>query len=78
MFVERYDQLHAITQAVIKELAPDGVEVLFPFILAGGGPLDLGLDRVAAPPPETASPHDRDHLVLVHLAAIESHLYRRG
>ena len=51
MFVERYDQLHAITQAVIKELAPDGVEVLFPFILAGGGPLDLGLDRVAAPPP---------------------------
>ena len=49
-----------------------------PFILAGGGSLGLGLDRVAALLPETASSQDRDHLVLVHLAAIESHLYRNG
>ena len=88
VFVERYNRLHEITQTVIQELVPNGVEVLFRFILAGGGPsrvnasalssmpLSLGLDRVTALLPETASPHDRDHLVLVHLAAIESHLYR--
>ena len=78
MFVERYNRLNEITHAVIEKLIPDGVEVLIPFIYAGGGLLNLGLDRVAALLPETASPHDRDHLVMVHLAAIESHLYRYG
>ncbi len=77
-FVERYNRLHDIAQTVIEELIPNGVEVLLPFIRAGGGSLDLGLDRVAALLPETASPHDRDHLVRVYLAAIESHLYRHG
>lgn len=77
-FVERYDRLHEITQAVVETLIPDGVEVLLQFIRAGGGFLGLGLHRVAALLPETASRHDRDHLVLVHLAAIESHLYRHG
>ncbi len=38
----------------------------------------MGLDRVAALLPETATPHARDHLILVHLAAVESHLYRHG
>ena len=78
MFVERYNRLHGITQAVIEALVPGGVEALIPFIRAGGGLLDLGLGRVAALLPETASPQDRDHLVMVHLAAVESHLYRHG
>jgi len=78
VFVERYNRLHEITQTVIKKLTPDGAEVLIPFIQAGGGLLDLGLDRVAALLPETDSPHRRDHLVMVHLAAIESHMYRHG
>ena len=78
MFVERYNRLHEIAQTVVEELIPNGVETLFPFRLAGGGSLNLGLDRVVALLPETASPHDRDHLVLVHLAALESHLYRHG
>ena len=78
MFVERYSQLHAITQKIISDLISNGVEVLIPFIYAGGGRLDLGLDRVAALLPETATPRARDHLIMVHLAAIESHLYRNG
>ena len=78
MFVERYNRLFEITQTVIEKLTPNGVEILFSFIQDGGGLLDLGLDRVAALLPETASRHDRDHLVIVHLAAIESHLYRHG
>ena len=78
VFVERHERLQEIARSVIRELIPDGVEALFPFKLAGGGSLDLGLDRVASLLPETASPHDRDHLVLVHLAVIESHLYRNG
>lgn len=78
MFVERYNRLHEITHAVIEKLIPDGVEVLIPFIYSGGGVLNLELDKVVALLPETASPHDRDHLVSVHLAAIESHLYRHG
>ena len=77
-FVERYNRLYEVTQTVIEKLTPNGVEVLFPFIEAGGGVLDLGLDRVTALLPETATPLERDHLVLVHLAAIESHLYRHG
>ena len=78
VFVERYERLHEIARNVIGKLIPDGVEVVFPFMLAGGGSLDLGLDRVVALLPGTASPHDRDHLVMVHLSAIESHLYRNG
>ena len=78
VFVDRYERLHEIARNVIGKLIPDGVEAVFPFLLAGGGSLDLGLDRVAALLPGTASPHDRDHLVLVHLAAVESHLYRNG
>lgn len=77
-FVERYNRLNEITQTVIKELTLNEVEVLLPFLQGEGGFLGLGLDRVAALLPETASPHDRDHLVLVHLAAVESHLYRHG
>lgn len=78
LFVKRYNRLFGITQTVIKYLTPNGTEMLLPFVQAGGGLLALGLDRVAALLPETATPHDRDHLVLVHLAAIESHLYRHG
>ena len=78
LFVERYNRLFEITQSVIKDLTPNDTEMLLPFVLAGGGLLDLGLGSVAALLPETATPHDRDHLVLVHLAAIESHLYRHG
>ena len=78
LFVERYSRLFEITQTVIKSLTPNDTEMLLPFVQAGGGLLDLGLDRVAALLPETATSHDRDHLILVHLAAIESHLYRHG
>ena len=37
-----------------------------------------GFGAVVALLPEAASPAERDHLVLVHLAAIESHMYRHG
>ena len=76
--VVRYNRLHEITCAVIEALAPNGLEILLPFVDAGGGKLDLGLERVVALLPEAASPAERDHLVLVHLAAIESHMYRHG
>lgn len=75
--VVRYNRLHEITCAVIEALAPNGLEML-PFVDAGGGKLDLGLERVVALLPEAASPAERDHLVLVHLAAIESHMYGHG
>ena len=78
MFVERYNRLHEITQEIIAELVPGGVEILIPFIYGGGGMLDLGIGRVVALFPETASSHDRDHLIQIHLAAVESHLYRHG
>ena len=78
VFKDRYDRLFEITQSVVKNLTPNGVEMLLPFILGGGGRLDLGLDRVAALVPDTASPHYRDHLFMVHLAVMESHLYRHG
>lgn len=78
VFVERYERLHEVAGDVIRKLIPDGVEVVFVSILAGNESLDLGLDQVAALLPGTASPRDRDHLVLVHLAAIESHMYRNG
>lgn len=77
-FVQRYTQLDEITRTVVTKLTPNGFEVVIPFIFAGGGHLDLGLDRVVALLPETATSHDRDHLVRVHLAAVESHLYRNG
>lgn len=77
-FVERYTRLEEIARAVVAKLTPNGIEVVIPFIVAGGGPLNLGLDRVVALLPETATSHDRDHLAQVHLAAVESHLYRRG
>ncbi|MDE0204553.1 MAG: hypothetical protein OXP66_00780 [Candidatus Tectomicrobia bacterium] len=78
MFAERYNRLHKISQAAVESLLPNGVEALIPFIYSGGGSLDLGLDKVAALLPKTASTHERDHLVTIHLAAIESHLYRHG
>ena len=75
-------RLHEIAQKVIVELTPNGVEVVVSFIqgIQAGkvGLLSLGLDRIAALLPETASPNDRDHLVLVYLATIESHLYRQA
>lgn len=77
-FVERYKRLHEIAQTAIEELTPNGVDMVVPFIQDGGGFLNLGLDRIAALLPATASPHDRDHLVLVYLATIESYLYRHG
>ena len=52
--------------------------MLLPFFAAGGGMRDRGLERVAALVPDTASPDDRNHLVLVRLAAIKSHMYRHS
>ena len=78
LFVERYNRLFEITHTIIKYLTPNDTEMFIPFVQAGGGPLDLGLNRVVALLPETATSHDRDHLILVHLTAMESHLYRHG
>ena len=78
MFVERYSRLHEISGATVRQLTPDGVELLIRFIQHGGGAIDLGLDLVVALLPETATPNQRDHLIRVHLATVESLLYRNG
>lgn len=78
VFIERYNRLLEISQRVVRKLTPNNTEMVCPFLLAGGALLDLELNKVAALLPDTASSHDRDHLVLVHLAQIESCLYRRG
>ena len=78
VFVERYNRLLKISQRVVRKLTPNDTEIVFSFLMAGGALLDLELNKVAALLPETASSHDRDHLVLVHLAQVESCLYRNG
>ena len=78
VLTKRYNRLYEVAQSVIIRLTPNGVEVLLAHILAGGGSIDLGLNKVVALLPETSTPSDRDHLVLVHLAAIEVHMYRHG
>ena len=78
MFVERYNRLHELAQQAVRQLVPNGVETLIPFIYCGGGTLNLGLDKVVGLLHEKATRHDRDHLISVYLATIESHLYRQG
>lgn len=78
VFTERYQQLHKIARTIIEKLTPNGIEVLVPLLQDGGGLLRLELDRVCALLPETASPEERDHLLRVYLATIESYLFRHG
>ena len=75
---ERHQRLHEIAEKTIEQLTPNGVEWVISFIQAGGGSLFLGLDKVVALIPETASPNERDHLFQVYFSTIESHLYRHG
>lgn len=77
MFVDRYNGLHEITRKTIDELTSVGMEVL-PLLALAGGCVRFGLDEVAALISETESQHSRDHLIQVHLAVVESHMYRQG
>ena len=77
MFIERYNRLYEIAQKVIKDLTPQGMEIL-PLLALTGTSVKLGLDEVAGLLLESESKSKRDHLVMVYLAEIESHLYRHG
>ena len=76
-FVERYRRLHDITLRVISELTPNGIEIL-PLLALSGSSVPLGIGEVVSLMSEAESRHKRDHLVQVHLASLESRLYRSG
>ncbi len=75
--VGRYVALHDITQRVAKELTPGGMQILV-LTLFTQDSISLGLDEVAGLMSATGSTRDRDHLIGVHLAMLESHMYRHG
>lgn len=77
MLIDRYNRLQEITRKVIEELTPGGVEIL-PLLTLVSSRVRFGLDEVAALISGTESPHDREHLIQVHLAGLESHMYRHG
>lgn len=77
IFIERYNRLYEIGQKVIKELTPQGKEIL-PYLPLIGASVKFGLDEVVSLLLESETRANRDHLVLVHLATIESHMYRQG
>ncbi len=77
IFVERYRQLHDIMLRVASELTPNGIEIL-PLLALSGSSVSLGLREVVSVMPEAELRHRRDHLVHVHLASLESHLYRHA
>ena len=69
--------LHDITQRVANELIPNGKQI-FPWPLLSRSSIRLGLNEVAALIQGSESKHDRDHLISVHLAMLESYMYRHG
>lgn len=76
-FIERYNQLDKIMLRVANELTPNGIENLHLVALSGGS-VKLGVDEVVDLLWESESISARDHLIQVHLAGLESHLYRHG
>lgn len=76
-FIGRYDALHDITQRIANELTPNGKQTL-PWLLLTSRSISLRLDEVADLILDSESTHDRDHLISVHLAMLESYLYRHG
>ena len=77
IFVERYKRLHDIMLRVASELTPNGIEIL-PLLAVSGTSVRLGLGEVVSLMSDAESRDRRDHLVQVHLASLESHLYRHG
>ncbi len=76
-FIDRYDALRGVTLRIANELTPNGTQV-FPWPLLTRSSISLGLDEVASLVWENESAHRRDHLIGVHLAMLESYLYRHG
>ena len=76
-FIARYNSLRDITQMVADKLTPNGMQIL-PWLVLIRRSISLGLDEVAGLILETESTHGRDHLISVHLAMLESYLYRHG
>ena len=76
-FVERYNKLHDITRKVASELTPNGIGIL-PLLALSGSSVRLGIDDVVGLVPESESVSGRDHLIHVHLAALELYMYRHG
>ena len=77
MFIERYNQLHEITQTVIKELTLNGIGIL-PLLTLTGSSVRLGIDEIVSLISESESLIGRDHLIQVHLAGLEAQMYRNG
>ena len=77
LFIGRYNSLRDITQRVADKLTPNGMQTL-PWLVLIRRSISLGLDEVAGLMLANESTNRRDHLISVHLAMLESYMYRHG